>query len=165
VRTDNLTNFAYVGPNDGKQQPPEVFWAFHPSNPADPSPIDPGETAQFRNAQTGKYCRIAQLPAGYILSQPVSALDTEASSAGARHLLQTPTSCATQGIVCDLDTIAGATILTYTGSGLSFNGVPLVQSPVSKTLLLSANPACTAPGGDRITFPPAILCEHGGACV
>jgi hypothetical protein len=32
-----------------------------------------------------------------------------------------------------------------------------VQSPVSKTLLLSADPACTVPGGDKITFPPAAL--------
>jgi hypothetical protein len=74
-----------------------------------------------------------------------------------RHLLQVPSSCATQGVICDQDTIATASILTYTGNGLAYNGVPLVQSPVSKTLLLSSDPACTVPGGDKITFPPAIL--------
>ncbi len=157
VRNDNLTNFAYVGPNDGQQQAPEVFFAYHPANPADPSPIDPGETAQLKNAQTGKYCRITQLPAGYALNQPVQALFS--ASSGNRHLLQTPSSCTTQGIICDQDTIAGATILTYTGNGMSFNGVPLVQSPIRKTLLLSADPACTVPGGDKITFAPAALCE------
>ena len=162
MRNDNTTNYAYVGPNDGKQQPPEVYYAYHPANPADTSPIDPGETAQLKNAQTGKYCRVAPLPAGYALGRPVGAAassSTEASRAGgARHLLQTPSSCATMGVICDQDTIAGASILTYTGTGMTYNGVPLVQSPISHTLILSADPACTVPGGDKISFPPAALC-------
>ena len=156
MRNDNLTNFAYVGPNDGQQQPPEVYFAYHPSNPADPSPIDPGETAQLKNAQTGKYCRVAPLPSGYPLNTPVRAAST---ATGSRHLLQTPSSCATQGVICDQDTIATASILTYTGSGLSYNGVPLVQSPISKTLVVSADAACTVPGGSIMTFPPATLGE------
>ena len=177
VRNDNATSFAYVGPNDGAQQPPEVFYAYHPANPSDPSPIDPGETAQLKNAQTGKYCRILQMPAAYPLgTSPTGAAGRKARTAPppssrkaralqpprpARHtsrgLLQTPSSCATQAIICDQDTIATATILTYTGSGMSYNGLPLVQSPVSKTLLLSSNPACTVPGGDKLSFPPAAL--------
>jgi hypothetical protein len=152
VRNDNLTNFAYVGPNDGKQQPPEIYSAYRPENPNDPTPIPPGGTAQLKNAQTGKYCRIAQLPATYPLSQPIA-------SSGARHLLQVPSSCATQGVLCDQDTISTASVLTYTGTGMSYNGVPLVQSPNSKTLLLSSDPACTVPGGDKLTFPPANPCE------
>ena len=82
---------------------------------------------------------------------------------GARHLLQTvPSSCATMGVICDQDSIANASILTYTGTGMSYNGVPLVQSPNTNTLLLSADPACTVPGGDKLTFPPAFLgkCRH-----
>jgi hypothetical protein len=152
VRNDNLTNFAYVGPNDGRQQPPEIYSAFRPANPSDPTPIPPGETAQLRNQQTGKYCRLAQLPTGYPLY-------TRITSSSKRGLLQVPGSCNTQGVLCDQDTIATATILTYTGYGMSYNGVPLVQSPGSKTLLLTADPACTTPGGDRMTFPPAILGE------
>jgi hypothetical protein len=97
---------------------------------------------------------VAPLPSGYPLNTPVRAAST---ATGARHLLQTPSSCATQGVICDQDTIATATILTYTGSGLSYNGVPLVQSPISKTLLASADAGCTVPGGDRLTFPPATL--------
>ena len=156
VRNDNLTNFAYVGPNDGQQQPPEVYFAYHPSAPADTSPIDPGETAQLKNAQTGKYCRVTQLPSGYPLNTPVGSAST---ATGSRHLLQTPSSCATQGVICDQDTIATASILTYTGSGMTYNGVPLVQSPISKTLLVSADPACTVSGGSIMTFPPATLGE------
>jgi hypothetical protein len=148
VRNDNLTSFAHVGPNDGQQQPPEVFTAYNPANPSDPTPIPPGGATVLKNAQTGKYCRMAQLPAGYPLSQPIATSRT-------RGLLQVPSSCATQGMICDQDTIATASNLTYTGSGMSLNGVPLVQSPVSKTLLLSSDPACTVPGGDRMTFPPA----------
>jgi hypothetical protein len=168
VRNDNLTNFAYVGPNDGQQQPPEVFFAYHPANPADPSPIDPGETAQLKNAQTGKFCRVASLPSSYPLNKrKVSSRKTttkNAKTAGkGRHLLQTPSSCATQGVICDQDTIATASVLTYTGSGLSYNGLPLVQTPVSKTLVLSADPACTTPGGSKLTFPPATLGEWPGS--
>ena len=180
VRNDNLTNFAYVGPNDGKQQAPEVYSAYRPENPADPTPIQPGETTQLKNTQTGKFCRLAQLPSAYSLIRRIgssgkkpkaspkarskskakaSANFTGQVAQNGRHLLQTPSSCATQGVICDQDTIATATILTYTGSGLSYNGVPLVQSPVSKTLVLSSDPACTVPGGDKLTFPDAVLRE------
>jgi hypothetical protein len=137
VRNDNLTNFAYVGPNDGVQQAPEVYTASRPGDPTSPTPIKPGETAQLQSTQTGKYCRLAQLPAGFV----------------------TPATCNTQGILCDQGTLATATVLTYTGTGLSFNGVPLVVLPPSMTLVLSADPACTAPGGDKLTFPPASLSE------
>ncbi len=137
VRNDNLTNFAYVGPNDGQQQAPEIYSAHHPANPSSTTPIQPGETTYLRNLQTGKYCRLATL-AGITVS---------------------PSTCSTQGVLCDQDTTAAATILTYTGSGLSYNGVPLVQVAPSKTLVLTADPACTVPGGDTLTFPLATLCE------
>ena len=144
VRNDNLTNFAYVGPDDGKQQPPEIYTAFRPANPNDPTPIQPGETTQLKNTQTGKYCRLAQLAPGIV----------------------SPATCNTQGVICDQDTIATATILTYTGSGLSYNGVPLVEAAPSKTLVLTADPACTVPGGDKLAFPPATLRElQGGAAL
>ncbi len=175
MRNDNLTNFAYVGPNDGQQQPPEVFYAFRPADPADPTPIQPGETAQLKNAQTGKYCRIAALTSGYPLSKPISVLSKKAKlpprgvaaasfrakiSPSGRHLLQVPSSCATQGVLCDQDTIATSSTLTYTGLGMSYNGVPLVQSPNSRVLLLSSDPSCTTPGGNLLTFPPAALCKQ-----
>ncbi len=145
VRNDNLTNFAYVGPNDGKTDPPEVYIAVRPGNPTDPTPIQPGETAQLQSTQTGKYCRLAQLPAGFV----------------------TPATCNTQGILCDQDSLATATILTYTGNGLSFNGVPLVVLPPSMTLVLSADPTCTVPGSDKLDFPTASLSEwqRGGDAV
>ena len=137
VRNDNLTNFAYVGPNNNQDDPPEVYTAYRPANPADPTPIKPGETTQLKNTQTGKYCRLEELPAGYV----------------------SPTTCNTQGVICDQDTIATATILTYTGSGLAYNGVPLVEVPPSRTLVLSSDAACTVPDGDKLTFPPAVLRE------
>ena len=53
---------------------------------------------------------------------------------------------------------AGASILTYTGTGLSYMGVPLVQLPESGTLVLSSDPACKLPpDGDKFTFPPAQM--------
>ena len=140
MRNDNLTNFAYVGPNDGQQQPPEVYYAFRPANASDPTPIQPGETTYLKNEQTGKYCRLAPLT-GITVS---------------------PSTCLTQGMLCDLDSPAGATNMTYTGSGLSYNGVPLVQIPPTNTLVLSADPACTVTGGSTLSFPPAALCEWPG---
>ena len=161
MRNDNLTNFAYVGPEDGITQPPEVYMAYRPSSPTNTTPIQPGETTQLMNMQTGKYCRIAQLPANYPLNKPGSRpqrTPSSVSSAGSgRHLLQVPSSCITQGVLCDQDTIATASILTYTGTGMSYNGIPLVQSPNTNTLVLSADPACTVPGGDKLSFPPATL--------
>ena len=161
VRNDNLTNFAYVGPNDNQAQPPEVYNAYRPANPADPTLIQPGETTQLRNVQTGKYCRLAQLPSTYPMAAArlTKSTGNSAGITAKRGLMQAPSSCATQGVICDQDTIATATILTYTGSGLSYNGVPLVQSPPSKTLVLSSDPACTVPNGAVLSFPPATLCE------
>ena len=138
VRNDNLTSFAYVGANDGRQEPPETYIAYRPGDPSSSTPIQPGETTQLKNAQTGKYCRLVPLPPGF-------------PSPNAR--------CNTQGMLCDQDSLATATTLTYTGSGLSYNGVPLVEMPPSRTLVLSADPACTLPGGDKLTFPPALLGE------
>jgi hypothetical protein len=137
VRNDNTTSFAYVGPNDGAQQPPEVYTAFRPANPSDPTPIQPGETTQLRNTQTGLYCRLDALPAGLV----------------------SPSTCNTQGVICDQPTIATATILTYTGSGMSYNGVPLVETAPTGTLVLSADPACAVVNGSTLSFPPAALCE------
>jgi hypothetical protein len=91
-----------------------------------------------RNVATGKFCRLAPVPAAL------------APQLGA------PEACATQGMLCDLDSPAESTIFTYTGTGLKFNGVPLVETP-SRTLVLSGDPACSIPGGDQMGFPPANL--------
>ncbi len=136
VRNDNLTNFAYVGP-DGSTGPPAVYVAYRPGSPTDATPIQPGETLQLKNLQTGKYCRLAPLPAG---------------------LVSTST-CNTQGVICDQDSMDGAAVLTYTGSGLSYNGVPLVAAAPSNTLVLSADPACsTSPGATQLSLQPSVTC-------
>jgi hypothetical protein len=116
-----------------------------------------------------QFCRLAALPANYPLSSPgggaivgrvrPSLIPSQKPRPAARGLLALPASCATQGVLCDQDSTAAATILTYTGSGLSYQGTPLVQSPGSGTLLLSADPACSVAGGDKLTFPPVALCE------
>ena len=51
-------------------------------------------------------------------------------------------------------------LLGCAGYGMSYQGVPLVVSPVTKTLVLSGDPACTTPGGDKLTFPPATMGER-----
>ncbi len=47
LRNDNLTNFAYVGNDDGKS-PPEQYNAFHADQPSNGNPILPGMTTYFR---------------------------------------------------------------------------------------------------------------------
>jgi hypothetical protein len=127
VRNDNPTNFAYVGKGNGTT-PPEMYIAYHPGNEDNPTPINAGETTIFKNIETGLWCRLAPF---------------------------TPqTTCNTQGMLCDQASPAKATILTYTGNGLTYNGVPLVQLPVSGTLVLRSDPQCGAPGGEKLTFPP-----------
>jgi hypothetical protein len=44
---------------------------------------------------------------------------------------------------------------------MSYNGVPLVVLPPSMTLVLSADPACTVPGGDKLTIRPT---QQGESC-
>jgi hypothetical protein len=154
VHNDKSTSFANVGSGSSTSDPAAMF-AYRPGKPTDTTPIRPGETVQLQSQGTGKYCKLAQLPAG----------------------LASPSTCNTQGLICDQDSIAGgATALAYTGTGLSYNGVPLVASPPSNTLVLSSDPVCTVPdGGNQLTIPPAargasqlvnlllfvgLLCQH-----
>ncbi len=130
VRNDNVTNYAYVGKGDGKT-PPEMYIAYRPGRLDSPDPIMAGETTIFKNIETGLWCRLA----------PFSPQAT----------------CRIQGMLCDQSSPSGATILTYTGTGLAFQGTPLVQQPVTGTLVLSSDPSCREPGGDKFTFPPAPL--------
>jgi hypothetical protein len=58
-------------------------------------------------------------------------------------------------MICDQPDISSAAVMTYTGFGLSYNGVPLVAVPPKEMLVLNSDPACPVTGGDRLTFPPA----------
>ena len=137
VRNNNTTDFSHVGKGDGTT-PPERYIPYHPDNPSDTTPIAPGEETIFKNQQTGKYCRLAPLT--------------------------TQTACASQGMLCDQSSPSDATIMMYTGTGLSYNGVPLVQQPVTGTLVLSSNASCSLPGGGTFTFPPAGQWQHNAYC-
>jgi hypothetical protein len=130
VRTDDVPTFTRVGNGTG-DTPPEQYVAYHPDNPLDPTPISRGNTTIFRNVQTGLWCRLAPYTGSV------------ANSA-----------CKTQGVLCDQSDMADATILTYEGTGLSHNGVPLVQLPGSGTLIVSSDTSCSVPGGDILKFPP-----------
>jgi hypothetical protein len=167
LRNDNTTNLAYVGNGDGST-PPEQYVAYHPQDPNSRLAIQPGGTAVLLNLQTGLYCRLVPVPAGYPLSVPLSvplpggrrawssappgvltALDVTA------QLL--PPSCATFGVVCHQPSAATGTVLTYNGYGMSYQGVPLVQTPGTATLILSNATECTVPSGGRLSFPLAPL--------
>ena len=134
VRNDNRTSFSRVGNGNGTT-PPEQYVPYHPGSPSDTTPISRGETVIFRNVHTGLWCRLA----------PFSGAGTGS------------TQCNTQGVLCDKGSMADATTITYEGTGLSYNGVPLVQLPGSGTLVLSSDASCSVPGGDSFEFPPGKL--------
>jgi hypothetical protein len=127
VRNDNTSSAAYVGSGNGTS-PPELYTAYDPDNLGSYNPIQPGETALLQNLQTGMYCQLRSMP----------------------------TNATQLGMFCDQPTPATATIMTYTGSGLTYDGIPLVASGPGAPLLL-ANTTAIAPGprDDNLSFPPA----------
>jgi hypothetical protein len=133
VRTDNASSTAYPGTGSGGS-PPEQYMAYHSDNPTDTSPIDPYEPVILQSVQTGLYCRLAPLPS---------------------NASQT-------GMVCDQASPATATPLTYTGDGLSYNGIALVSPGPGLPLVLenSTSPSVAGPTADNLTLAPALT---GGA--
>ncbi len=110
------------------QSPPEVYAAYDPASPSGTAPIQPGQTAILKNLATGQFCRLAATP--------------------------TPPEI---GMICDQPSIATATSMTYTGSGLSYNGTPLEAAGPGEPLLLQNTTTGTA---DPFTlFPPGPLGE------
>ena len=124
VRSDNGSSPAYATAGSGETAP-EQYLAYDPANPASTDPIQPGDTTILKSVETGQYCRLAPSPAN-----------------------------STQLVVlCDQPTAATATPLTYTGSGLSYNGVPLVATGPGAPLMLANT--TTAPVGstdEQLTF-------------
>jgi hypothetical protein len=108
VRVAGLPDYAAVGSGNGSTVP-EQFYAYHSASTSDTTPIEAGDTTILRSKQTGLYCQTAAIP-----------------------------STNQQGVLCDVATPASATVLTYTGSGLSYNGVPLSTTGPSQTLVLDA---------------------------
>jgi hypothetical protein len=107
---------------------PEQFTAVHPGATGSITPIQPGGTAILRSVATGAYCRLAPTPAN-----------------------QTQI-----GVVCDQASAAAATPLTYTGNGLSYNGVPLAATTPGGPLLLSNTTSSpTSSASEMLSFPSA----------
>ena len=69
--------------------------------------IAPGSQTIVKSEATGKYCRVTTLSDG------------------------------TQGMLCDVSDPAQATPLTYTGSGLTYNGQPLASTSPGSALVVS----------------------------
>jgi hypothetical protein len=130
----NNTSPAMSGTGDGTTKP-EQYRAYDPANLTDTSPILPGEAAILRSEETGLYCQL-------------------------RPTLENATQIA---MYCDQATPSTATTVTYTGSGLSYNGVPLVSTGPNTPLLL-ANTTAVPPtaSDDELTFSPAGKASRPG---
>ncbi len=109
IRSDNASAFAYLGSGNGLS-PPEVYYAYHAGNLTLKTPISPGQTLVMSSSQTGLYCRLLPL-----LSQP-----------------------SLQGMRCDVADPSAATVMTYSGYGLTYNGVPLYASLTGGPLVLNS---------------------------
>jgi hypothetical protein len=132
VRTDNSSSPATVGTGTGGSRP-EQYLAYHADNLNSTSPIQPYDTAVLRSVETGLWCRLTPLPSN-----------------------------TTQiGMVCDQATPATGTVLTYTGDGLSYNGIDLVATGPGQPLLLENTTAVPVPGPtkDNLTITPALVGE------
>jgi hypothetical protein len=128
VRVDDLTSLALAANGTGTTAA-EQFIAVHPASPGSTTPIQAGETAILRSVATAAYCRLA-------------------SSSSDRAQI---------GVVCDQPSAATATPLTYTGNGLSYNGVPLAATVMGGALLLANTTASPAtPASVDLSFPTAI---------
>jgi hypothetical protein len=136
MRNDNSSGPAYVGTGTGTTAP-EQYTAISPSNPSSTTPIQPGQTTQLRSTQTGSYCRLVPLPSN----------------------------SSQLGMLCDLPSPSGATVLTYMGSGLSTaEGVPLVATGPGAPLLLANTTAVPAgPNASQLSFPLAPSAGEGTA--
>jgi hypothetical protein len=134
VRTDNSSSPATAGTGTGTGTggtAPEQYLAFHAGNLTSSSPIQPYTTTVLQSVQTGLYCRLAPLPSN-----------------------------TTQiGMVCDQASASTATVLTYTGDGLSYNGIDLVATGPGQPLLLENTTASPVPGptADNLTLVPALV--------
>ena len=71
-----------------------------------------------------------------------------------------PSNTSQIGMICDQPTAATATVMTYTGSGLAYNGIDLVASGPGLPLLLENTTALasayTGPTADDLTLVPAL---------
>ena len=129
VRSDNTSSPAYAGNGTGST-PQEQYIAYHPNNTSDTSSIDPYESILLKSVETGLWCQLRPLPSN-----------------------------STQiGMICDQATPATATPMTFTGSGLSYNGIDLVASAPGQPLLLENTTSAPVAGGstDDLTIAPAL---------
>jgi hypothetical protein len=129
LTVDNITGLVSLSGQDADgTSTSTMFIAQNPSNPSSTAPLSPGSSVILYSAATGAYCRVADL------------------STGRRRMLLDSSSCPTQSLVCDAPTAAGASILTWTGSGLSYQGIPYVQQPGGTTMGFTADPVCSMIG-------------------
>jgi hypothetical protein len=99
IATDNTTTPAYLLDNGKGDTYPEQYTAYNAANSLSPTPIAAGGAMILKSTKTDKWCRLA----------PVAGTVPEM-----------------QGMQCDLDSPTGATEFQYTGSGIIYNGIPLV---------------------------------------
>jgi hypothetical protein len=144
VRTKDNRAYAVVLPGTGNQLA-EQFMAFVPGSLSSTSSIYPGGDLVLKSLQTGLYCRLATATVG-VLRSPARGTTPKGTA---------PDRCATKGLVCDQPSFEAAFPFTYTGTGLQYQGVPLVQAPVTGVMLLTSDAACATAAGAAFTFPVA----------
>ncbi len=112
VRTDSTAAPATVGMGTGTTDP-EKYLCYNAADQASIAPIQPGDTTILKSMQSGQYCRLAACPAAPL----------------------------TKCMLCDQSSAATASAFQYTGSGLSYDHVPMVSAGPGQPLTMGASVA------------------------
>ncbi len=136
------TGYVAVGPNNapvstnasGTGLTPAEYLILHHAISSQNGLIYPGNFTYVQSEETKKFCRLVQGPAA-----------------------------GSQVVVCDLDTVEGATQLEYTGAGLSYNRQPLLPGGPGQALTLGGTAAISPTGsgtGTRFGGPARLVPLH-----
>jgi hypothetical protein len=144
MRTDNTSSFARRAPGTGTSSP-EVYTAHDPSDATAEKSVFPGQSMYLKSTATGKYCRTASLEA-----------------AGVRRTINpAQADCTgTIGLLCDQSQPVAATLLTFTGTGFTVNGVPLVEAADGFMVLSNSSDCHPAGIGAGFEFPVTAIGEE-----
>jgi hypothetical protein len=182
VRVDDTSTSAYLAPGNGSL-PSEQFRAYNPLDSASTVPLKPGAAAIIKSevGRAGAVCRAGANMPWLVAAELALATACPATSCYATQICRaapaaptqatgmfcqlvpgpTPTAPSAQAVRCDVATAAEATPLTYTGSGFTYNGQPMVPTGAKRTLLINSGSNSGFVAG-WIQPPPLVAVTSAG---
>jgi hypothetical protein len=135
------------------------FYFYNATDPTSPLPISSGSTTILQSEGSDKFCRLVPMqgsmppPVGAAAAAPKVSSSSSSSSGSFRT--RSIAAAAPPGflltLVCDVTDPSQATPLTYTSTGLTYNGQPLVPNGPGGAMVVQ--PAGTTSGTATTTTP------------